>query len=323
MNLENQSRIKTFFLRVKMGNKIKYTSSLVLFVVILLIYLSQPTSRTPKDFVIEQGQSVESAISELKDLGVIRSEILFRIANFLFGSSTIQAGHYKIEKVPNAFSLVRSLASNKLSREFKKIVIPEGSTVAQIASITKKILPKFNESRFAEFASPYEGYLFPDTYFVDDSLDESDFVQIMRENFASKTKNLLGDLSDKKISEVVTIASILEEEGKTTESRKLIAGILYKRLAAGIALQVDATFIYVNGKQSKINFQDLAIDSPFNTYKYKGLPPHPITNPGLDSIKAALEPTSSPYLYYMSDAKSNIYYAKTFDEHKENRAKYE
>jgi UPF0755 protein len=143
--------------------------------------------------------------------------------------------------------------------------------------------------------------LFPDTYFVDDSLDEKNFINQMRDNFKVKTKSLLAGLGKEKISEVVTIASILEEEGKTTESRKLIAGILYKRLAAGIALQVDATFIYVNGKQSKINFQDLAIDSPFNTYKYKGLPPHPITNPGLDSIKAALEPTSSPYLYYMSD----------------------
>lgn len=307
---------------LRFNGKKKYLIAFVIVVIALVCYLSSPPSSGSKKFTIEQGQSLESVANELEELGIIRSTLMFTLANHLFGSA-IQAGDYKLKDVPNTFNLVWSLAKNKVEREFKKIVIPEGSTVAQIAEIAKKVIPNFSESRFIEFASPYEGYLFPDTYFVDDSLDEKNFIDQMRDNFKVKTKSLLAGLGKEKISEVMTIASILEEEGKTTESRKLIAGILYKRLAAGIALQVDATFIYVNGKQSKINFQDLAIDSPFNTYKYKGLPPHPITNPGLDSIKAALEPTSSPYLYYMSDAKSNIYYARTFEEHKENRAKYE
>lgn len=119
------------------------------------------------------------------------------------------------------------------------------------------------------------------------------------------------------------MASLLEEEARTTETRKMVSGILWKRLSAGMPLQVDAVFPYIIGKNTfEITLKDLEFDSPYNTYKYKGLPPGPISNPGKDSILAAIYPTKSDYWFYLSDKNGLMHYAITFDEHKINKAKY-
>ena len=119
------------------------------------------------------------------------------------------------------------------------------------------------------------------------------------------------------------MASIIEKEAHTSDDRRVISGILWERLKIGMPLQVDATFLYINGKNTyDLSVDDLAIDSPYNTYKYAGLPIGPIGNPGLDSLEAALAPMTSPYLYYLSDKSGKTYYARTFNEHKRNREKY-
>jgi len=119
------------------------------------------------------------------------------------------------------------------------------------------------------------------------------------------------------------MASILEGEALTTSDRKLVAGVLWRRLEIGMPLQVDATFSYVNGKTTfELTLDDLKIDSPYNTYKYKGLPPTPINNPGLNSINAALYPTKTKYLYFLSGNDGKMHYARTFEEHKRNRQLY-
>jgi UPF0755 protein len=126
------------------------------------------------------------------------------------------------------------------------------------------------------------------------------------------------------VNDVVRMASILEEEARTTTSRRIIAGILWKRISIGMALQVDAAFQYVNGKRDSadLTLDDLKIDSPYNTYVYRGFPPTAITNPGLDSLFSAVTPIKTSYLYYLSDKKGEMHYARTFEEHVANKNKY-
>jgi UPF0755 protein len=173
-----------------------------------------------------------------------------------------------------------------------KVTIPEGYTLEDIADKFKPF-KNFNQDNFFRITKDKEGYLFPDTYFLSGNETEEKIVKIMEENFKKKA----GQINPK----VLVIASLLEKESKITEERKIISGILWKRLKADMPLQVDA--------------------EP-DTYLYKGLPPAPICNPGLDSIGAALNPVESKYWYYLHDKKGIIHYAKTFEEHKANKAKY-
>jgi len=125
------------------------------------------------------------------------------------------------------------------------------------------------------------------------------------------------------LHEVLTMASIIEKEVRTPEDMKLVSGVLWKRIEVGMPLQVDAPFIYYNGKNSyTLTKEDLSDDHEYNTYKNKGLPPTAITNPGLDSIRAAITPTNTEYLYFLSDKSGNMYYAKNFEGHKRNRELY-
>jgi UPF0755 protein len=123
--------------------------------------------------------------------------------------------------------------------------------------------------------------------------------------------------------EVLTIASMLEEEARTYEDRRMIAGIIQNRIKANIPLQIDATLMYVTGRGTHLlTEEDLNLDSPYNTYEYKGLPLGPISSPGIEAIRAALDPAKSNYLYYLSDKNGKIYYSKTFEEHKAKKLKY-
>ena len=119
------------------------------------------------------------------------------------------------------------------------------------------------------------------------------------------------------------MASLLEKEARTTESRRIIAGILWKRLEIGMLLQVDAVFGYIINKGSlQLTLEDLSIDSPYNTYRYKGLPIGPIANPGLDSLQAATMPILTDYLFYLSDKEGTMHYSETFEEHKRKKRLY-
>jgi UPF0755 protein len=167
--------------------------------------------------------------------------------------------------------------------------------------------------------------LFPDTYFISPLANESEIMQMMRSNFFSKTTSLRPTilLSARGEKEIVTMASLVELEASKFEDQKMVAGILWNRFDIGMRLQVDAVFPYIIGKNTfQVTTKDLQFDSPYNTYKYKGLPPGPIGNPGLQSIKAVLNPTPSDYIYYLSDLEGNFHYAKTHEEHVKNKAKY-
>lgn len=205
----------------------------------------------------------------------------------------------------------RELAS---SREVA-VTIPEGFSVRQIGETFEK-LGIFSKEDFVKTAQNEEGYLFPDTYRFYKTAKPEDIVKRMKDNFSKK---VAPDVS----RDVIILASLLEEEVKSTEDRKVVAGILLKRLKLGMGLNVDAALTYVLGKASnELTAEDLKYDSLYNTYKYRGLPPGPISNPGLDAISAALNPAPSPYFYYLTDKEGKTHYAATLEEHALNKRKY-
>jgi UPF0755 protein len=195
----------------------------------------------------------------------------------------------------------------------------------QISNILSPKLKNFSEVDFLKYSPEKEGYLFPDTYFFGLNADSADVIKEMQDNFNGKIKTVEPEMIafGKPENDVITMASILEEEARTQEDWQIISGILWKRIKIGMPLQVDSTLGFVTGKpSSQLTVSDLKMDSPYNTYTNKGLPPTPIASPGLQTITAALTPTPTPYLYYLSDQNGVIHYAASFADHIRNREKY-
>lgn len=171
---------------------------------------------------------------------------------------------------------------------------------------------------------PLEGYLYPDTYFLEPiELEAEDVIYKCLNNFNKKLKDLFSEIekSGKSLHEIITMASIIEKEVIGTEDKKIVSGILWKRLNENWKLDADATLLYITDDR-EITATDLAIDSPYNTRKLKGLPPGPICNPSLDSIEAAIYPTESKYWFYLTAKDGQTIYAKTNEEHEQNKANH-
>lgn len=275
---------------------------------------------------IPKGASLDDIADSLKKRGIIRSSTLFKlITRVTRNERDLVAGEYYFDRPYSLVGIFSRIAKGALGTATVKVTIPEGSNVFDVADILQGKLNNFNTVLFLRLARSREGFLFPDTYFISQSATPAEVIGLMERTFEKRVMSAEQAIrqSGKSLKEIVIMASILEEEARTTESRRTIAGILWKRLSIGMPLQVDAAFLYINGKNTyQLTVDDLAIDSPYNTYKYAGLPPGPITNPGLDSIIAAATPVKSKYLYYLSDRKGAIYYAATFEEHKVNKEKY-
>lgn len=205
------------------------------------------------------------------------------------------------------------------------VTIPEGFSVKQIGEVLEGA-GLFSRDEFIKIAQKEEGYLFPDTYRFFKKSRPEDIIAKMKRNFEAKfSPEVLDEIKDSGLGfeEIIIMASLLEEEVKSTEDRKIVAGILWKRLDQGIGLNVDATLTYVLGKASReLTQDDLKIDFSYNTYRYRGLPPTPISNPGMDTIFAALRPTKSPHFYYLTDKEGRAHYAATLEGHSLNKRKY-
>jgi len=290
------------------------------------LFLVIPPVRFPVNSIvrIEKGQSVSQIGETLKKRNVIKSPLLFKVfIRFAGKTNGVIAGDYYFKEKRSLFSIVSSVSSGNFGLSQVKVTIPEGSTVREIGNIFSRVLPLFQEEAFFKITTNKEGYLFPDTYFFMPTVSNEEIVKQMEDNFHKKFASLHHTEDDKSISDIIIMASIIEEEAITTESRKKVAGILWKRLASGMPLQVDAPFAYTIGKGSfELTEDDLSDDSPYNTYLFTGLPPTPISNPGLDSIAAAIYYEETPFWFYLHDRKENIHYAASFEEHKENKRKY-
>lgn len=171
-----------------------------------------------------------------------------------------------------------------------------------------------------------EGYLFPDTYRVYKNAEISSIIEKMLDNFGQK---LTGEMKTeieqqgKTIFDIITMASIVEKEVRTAQDRKMAAGIFYTRIENGIPLESDATVNYITGKQAlQPTYEDTRVESLYNTYLNRGLPPGPISNPGLDAIEAAVYPEDSDYLYFLTKPDGSTVFSKTYEEHLQNKNKY-
>lgn len=305
-------------------------TALILFT--LAIVLFWWFNRAPGDFpvnepvVVPRGLSA-SAIADLMDeRGVVRSNLILYL-NLLwrYDPNNIQAGTYIFGERLTTAEVAERLATAGASENLIILTLPEGYTAKEFAGLAKTAMPEFDEATFIELTKGLEGYLFPDTYYLPEDYSPAELATLLQETYEEKLADRLARMEAHPlgIDGVVTLASLIEREANSPESMKLVSGILQKRLDEGMRLQVDASMEYVLNKPlHSLTAADLEIDSPYNTYLNDGLPPTPIGNPGLQAIDAVLEPTESNYYYYLTDEEGNFYYARTFDEHKQNIAKY-
>ncbi|MEK7649469.1 MAG: endolytic transglycosylase MltG [Patescibacteria group bacterium] len=270
---------------------------------------------------IDRGMNTEEIGVRLKEAGVVRSRVFFVWAAYFSGiQNRLGAGSFEFSGARSTFSVLRAL----LSQREQTLLVTEGSTVADIAkTLQASGMPA--GVRFEAVARPQEGFLFPDTYRFYASASAEEIMEVMQKEFREKIQSLDADIkaSGHALGEIITMASIIEKEVRTPRDKALVSGILWKRIAQNMPLQVDATLFYITGKAShELETEDLESKSPYNTYEHKGLPPTPISNPGLESIKAATRPEASPYFFYLSGKDGTTHYARTFDEHKKNKALY-
>lgn len=290
--------------------------------------------KPPSDFPLNSIYSIEerSTLSEVsieaRKQNLLRSPLFFKIFTILFsGNKGVISGDYVLNKKENVFEVVNRFANGDYRLSAVKVTVPEGFNIYEIAELLSKKddLRNFNQQEFINLAKDKEGYLYPDTYFFLPNVKAKQIMETMEKNFAEKIAPIQKDIKKfgKTFEEVLTMASILEKEVPKTEDRKIVAGILWKRIKIGIPLQVDAVFPYITQRKGgTITRADLKIDSPYNTYLNKGLPPGPISNPSLDAIISALSPKETKYLFYISDKKGITHFAKTLEEHNDNVERY-
>jgi UPF0755 protein len=223
------------------------------------------------------------------------------------------------------FTVARQIAFGVHNLKPIKITIPEGTSVLEIGGILSQKISDFKTDVFLKTAKPHEGYLFPETYFIYSKTEPSDIVDEMRAMFDTKTQAFFKEesLGGHSKKDIVIMASIIEKEAHGSGDRTIISSILWNRLAKGMRLQVDATVAYAVGNPNGVlKKSDFSVDSPFNTYLYKGLPPAPISNPGIEALTAAVKFSPTSYLYYLHDKNGTIHYARTYNEHLANIRKY-
>ncbi len=294
-------------------------------------------------FDIAEGESAKSIAKNLKAEGLIKSELIFTFYARLKGAGgKIIAGEHKLADNMNLRAILEELENNAGVSNEKKITLIEGWRADEIGAYLEKqnlvsqkeFLAEIKTDQWREqydflsgiTAKTLEGFIFPDTYRVFKNAGADGIIKKCLANFDAKlTAAMRAEIKEqnKTIFEVITLASIVEREARTAEDKKMVADIFWKRLDKGIGFQSDATVNYITGKNAmRPSLADLQIDSPYNTYKYRGLPPGPIANPGLDAIMAAIYPRHNDYYYFINDSEGTTYYAKTYEEHRRNIEKY-
>lgn len=298
---------------------------------------------TPILFTIEAGENILSVGKRLEEAGIIKNKLLFEIlATLKEKNKKIKAGSYLLSPNLSLIQILNIIAKGEVY--LIKVTITEGKSLKEISQLlNEKGIINFDLTNFKikDFVQKYpfleevpkdvslEGFLFPETYFFELNSNPKKVVEKFLEVFEEKTKEArkVAQESGKNFFEIIIVASLIEKEVINTpncpDCKNLVAGILWKRLENQIPLQVDATITFITQKKStKISIEETKIDNPYNTYKYIGLPPGPICNPGLESILAAIYPKPSQYWYYLSTPQGETIFSKTFKEHLAAKEKY-
>ena len=277
-----------------------------------------------KTFVVTRGEGTRAIVDDLKKMGLIRDPIVFFLLIKQKGvDGKIQAGQFALSKAMTADDILAKLQVGTFD---VTVTIPEGKRAEEIADILKFAFPTFKDEWRARLNAE-EGYLFPDTYLFSRDSDIDQIIFKMKDNFEKKFSQISDNgKSSLTREEIVILASLIEREAKYDTDRPKVASVLINRYKMDMKLDIDATVQYALGYQTKGNSwwkkslteDDLAIDSPYNTYTHSGLPPGPISNPGFKALSAVVAAPETDYLFYISDKEGHNHYAKTLEEHNQN-----
>lgn len=266
--------------------------------------LSAPVNNKIVTIHISSNQTLDSISKDLEDRSVIRSAFVLKsLVTVLNFDRKIASGDYLFESKSSVLRVAWQVAQSRHNVKPIKITFKEGMTNEEIANLLASKLSLFRKDLFLSHPKSKQGYLFPDTYFFFSMATTDEIVSEFSNNFNNRIKSLDNKIKNqnRSLSDIVIMASILEREARGKEDAPIISGILWKRIAIGMPLQVDVER---------------------STYSIKGLPVEPINNPGLISIEAALEPTDSAYLYYLHDKNGIVHFAKSYEEHRKNINNY-
>lgn len=289
---------------------------------------------------IKKGDSTSKIASQLSQKQLILDENSFNWYAKLNGlDKNLKTGRFPLTQAQTIPEILAELSSNEKRQEI--VTIPEGSTTEEIDQILTNLQlinsGEFNQSvkNFSNYQKysflnaekqsgliyPLEGYLFPDTYFVSAAeFDTNTFISLLLNTFKQKALPITQN-SERSLSDIINVAAMIEKETNTAADRPIVAGIIWKRLDQKWALGIDATLLYLKDDRS-LEYHDLKQDNAYNTRTNPGLPPGPIANPGLSSIKAAVNPEKTDYYFYLTAKDGTMVYAKTNEEHAQNKAKY-
>ncbi len=305
-------------------------------------YHSQPAeewrelSQEDRLVSIVQGSSLQDISRQLEDKGAIRSRHLFRVYAMITDQQAgLQAGTYRFGPEEDMTSIMRRISRGDVAQ--MAITIPEGFTFEEIARRlssrlnveTGEVLKSAEKKSWDRDYLPdsenvqwqLEGYLYPDTYSIPYDIEPEELLSLMLDRFEERWREELEDAdTDLDVNELVTLASLVEKEGKLSEEKPLIAGVIYNRLESDMKLQIDASVQYaLEERQARLLYRDLEVDSTYNTYLYEGLPPGPIASPGDNSLRAALSPEDSDYLFYFARSDGSHIFTETYQEHLEQQ----
>jgi len=306
----------------------------------------KPGSDQKVVFEVRPGQGAAAIAAELQRQGLIRDRLEFRVLSGLLGwSGRLKSGRYELGPGQSTWSILRKIVRGEVI--LIPLTVPEGFTLSQIKDLlvekgwatpesfdrALRELDAAGELPFipadrSKLIQPYEGVLFPSTYYFESTATP----EIILRTMARTTAEVFGPQLQARAREigltpwqVLTLASIIEKEAATAQERPLISSVYHNRLRIGMALESCPTVLYAIGKPfgSKLLYSDLAVDSPYNTYKYPGLPPGPIASPGLACIQAALYPADTDYYYFVSRNDGTNEFSRTFEEHQRAVLKYQ
>lgn len=310
-----------------------YLPAALLLIVLLIrhLVLLQPVGdgRRVYGLTVPKGAGFTQIAEELERQRLVRSALHLRIIGRLYGlDRKMQAGDYRLTDAMRPLDILRKMASG--ATDACKFAVPEGYSIYQVAELLEKqgifgkeeFLAACNNRELLEQAGitarTAEGYLFPGTYLVGFQMDEQGLLVEMLREFRQRTAQIEQQVaaSGMSLHQVVTLASIVEKEALSPEEKPLIASVFINRLRIGMPLQSDPTAIYgVRAFGGTVTKADLQRQSPYNTYRIKGLPPGPIGNPGLDAIQAVLKPASTDYLYFVARKNGTHQFSRTLQEH--------
>lgn len=300
-----------------------------------------PNDNTMIEIRLPENSSAPEIAALLAQNGVIRNQKIFLLYCRQHGlDKQLRAGSYELNTSMSLPQIALQIAEGRVKN--KTLTIPEGYTVKQIGDLLVKeqVCSQQQWQQALDNPGDYaflpdgvkqadhrlEGFLFPDTYQIDESSNAADILELMLTDFVNVwDKEFAAQAQQKQMSvrDTIIIASLIEREAQVPEERQRIAGVIYNRLKTGMPLQIDATIQYALGQhRESLTYKDLEIDSPYNTYKYAGLPPGPIASPGKAAIDAALNPEENEYLYYVAKGDGTHYFSKTYAEHLAAKAKY-